>query len=81
MSVEDRDALVDMLKAVFLLGDSTDEAASLLGVSAEDLKTALKQRTVTVRRETTIVQRTPAEEQPQGTPSPRSSTLDVSIGL
>ena len=61
VSVDDRDALVDMLKAVFLLGDSTDEAASLLGVPAEALATALKERTVTVRRETTIVRRTPAE--------------------
>ena len=31
-----------MLKAVFLLGDSTDEAASLLGVPADSLKTALR---------------------------------------
>ena len=61
MSAKDRDALVSMLKAVLLLGDSTDEAASLLGVPAEALKTALKERTVVVRRETTIVQRTPAE--------------------
>ena len=42
-----------MLKAVFLLGDSTDEAASLLGMPADPLKTALKERTVVVRRETT----------------------------
>ena len=61
VSVKDRDALVAMLKAVFLLGDGTDEAASLLGISATDLATALKERTVVVRRETTIVQRTPAE--------------------
>ena len=61
VSAKDRDSLVDMLKAVFLLGEDSPEAASLLGVSAEDLATALKERTVTVRRETTIVQRTPEE--------------------
>ena len=61
VSAKDRDALVDMLKAVFLLGEDSPEAASLLGVSAEELATALKERTVTVRRETTIVQRTPEE--------------------
>ena len=44
VSVSDRNALVDMLKAVFLLGDSTDEAASLLGVPAEALKTAQKEQ-------------------------------------
>jgi myosin-5 len=50
-----------MLKAVFLLGEDSPEAASLLGVSAEDLARALKERIVTVRRETTIVQRTSEE--------------------
>ena len=72
-----------MLKAVFLLGDSTDEAASLLGIPATDLATALKQRTVTVRRETTIVQRTPAEaiEARDASRRYKPPTLDASIGL
>jgi len=66
VGVQDRDALTQILRAVLLLGEVAFdgghlEAAPLLGVSSEALRKALEARTVTVRQETTIIERSREE--------------------